>query len=369
MEEYRSYLGHHIPAVFDRNELASEGNRNSAFFYSMEYRPFETLSEYLLCDPAANGQEFFSRLDVALRHQVRMLYDQPETWIVADQPGEDSYLQKFYIDRFRRRLTLLADPGANLNSDWIEGIAPVNHAALMFTRLMSTDTLTINGITYPNLPRLLELLDIHKDKINQIEPKLLGLAHGDGHIGNIGFEIGKRIEDGFVLFDLRGADANARIDIGYDTGKLAFSFLHALIDRAHALKVPASSLEVNEETREANVRLEFDASQMDIILLHLELRKQLWGFLQNHQPLTDVFRKMGEEPEIWLVRTQLGEAIQLLGPAPDRLKDDPSGSISMTYYVLTTLLLNNFLRSNGFDMETGYPLVPNPEKIDLFRFL
>lgn len=369
MEEYRFYLGHNIPAVFDHTELVAEGDRNPAFFYSMEYRPFEALSDYLLYDPTANGQEFFSRLDVALRNQVRMLYDQPETWVVADQQGEDSYLQKFYIDRFRRRLTLLSDPGANLNSDWIEGGSPVNHVAPMFTRLMSADTLIINGVTYPNLPKLLELLDIHKDQVNQIGPKQLGLAHGDGHIGNIGFEIGKSIEEGFVLFDLRGVDASTRIDIGYDTGKLAFSFLHALVDRAHALKVPASSIEVNEEIKEANVRLEFDASQTDRILLHLELRKQLWGFLQNHQPLVDVFRKMGEESETWLTRTQLGEAIQMLGPAPDRLKDDPSGGISLTYYVLTTLLLHDFLRSNSFDIESSHPLGLDSEKIDFFRFL
>jgi len=331
MEEYRFYLGHHVPAVFDRVEVAAQDDRDSAFFYSMEYRPFETLSEYLLYDPAATGQEFFRRLDVALNQQVEMLYDQPDTWISPNQQGENSYVQTFYLDKFKQRLALLTDP--------------INHTAAMFASLIHADTLTINGIPYTNLPRLLELLDIHKDRINQIEPKLLGLAHGDGHLGNMGFEIGKPIENGLVLFDLRGVDLSTRMDIAYDIGKLAFSFLHALVDRTHALTVPVPSLEVNEETKEVSARLEFDASQIDKIILHIALRNQLEGFLQNHQPLVAVLRKMGEESETWLARAKLTEAMQLLGIAPDRLEDDPSGGTAMTYYVLSTLVLNGFLRS------------------------
>ena len=161
------------------------------------------------------------------------------------------------------------------------------------------------------------------------------------------------------------------MDIAYDTGKIVFSFLHTLIDRAHALFVAISSLEIDEKTKEANVRLEFDTSQMDTILLHLELRKQLPGFLQNHQSLVTVMRKIGEEPTTWLARTQFAEALQLLSPAPDRFTDDPSGSVSLTYYVVTTVLLNTFLRSNGFDLKALFPLeaVPKPKKTDLLSLL
>ncbi len=369
MEEYQAYLGNCIPAVLDTADLGESGARNTVFFYSMEYRPLETLSDYLLYNPDATEEGFFIRLGTVLDRQIGMLYDYPETWVAADREGGGSYLYRFYIDRFRRRLALLADPKANLNPDWIKGDSPVNYIAPMFADLMKADTLTLSGRTYKNLPRLLELMDNNQDTVNQIGPRLLGLGHGDGHAGNIGFEIDKPVEEGFVLFDLRGMDVNERIDIGYDMGKLAFSFLHSLVDRAHAFRVPPSSLVVYEGTRNAQVSLEVDASQENTVRMHLELRNQFWDFLQKHQPIIDLFARMGEEPARWFTRARFAEAIQMFGPAPDRLKDDPSGEISLTYYVLTTILLNDFLTSYGFDNDTKSRLVQDTHQDNLFRFI
>lgn len=142
-------------------------------------------------------------------------------------------------------------------------------------------------------------------------------------------------------------------------GKLAFSFLFNIADRAHALTVPILSLQIEEKTREASVRLEFDASQEKRILSHLEIRRKFWDFLKHNQTLVDILSKMGEEPQAWLTRTALAEAVNIIGVAPDRLKDDPSGSLSLTYYVLTTKLLNDFLSSSGIGIQIGYTPVLN----------
>lgn len=350
-EAYGVYLGQHVPAVLESVEIDGEGDRRPSFFYSMEFRPLETLAGYLLYNPAVDMQEFFRRLNLVLEQQVDMLYNRPDAWIEVNETAERSYLEIFYTDRLKRRLALLADPDANLNPFWSEEGDPTNRLAPMFIKLMGADTIKINGATYPNLPRIIEQLELHRARLKRLEPKRLGLAHGDFHCGNIGFEIGKPLEQGFVQFDLRGVDVDARMDVVYDMGKLAFSFLYALIDKAHALTVPIASLQLNEDTKEATARLEFDASQESRIFLHLQIRTQFWNFLKNHQPLVEVLQKMGEESETWLTRTAFAEAVNLIGVAPDRLKDDPSGSLSLTYYVLTTILLNDFLRSLGIGVE------------------
>ena len=97
-----------------------EEGEKKGYFYSMEYRPMETVSNYLLRNRDASLSGFLSRIDALLSLQCTLLYEKREEW--REVKKEDPlYFENNYLGRLKRRLSMLADPNACLNRNWEGG--------------------------------------------------------------------------------------------------------------------------------------------------------------------------------------------------------------------------------------------------------
>ena len=362
-----------VPEVMEVSEDEEEGEGGKAFFYVMEYCPLQTLSDFLDRHPKASHSSFFGQLDLLLRHKVTYFLDRPSSWVTAPSsltpsPSAPSptpsssfnpleYLHTHYLNRVQRRIDLLTNPTADLNRTWRENGNPVNFLSPFFRRLVDAPSLLINNHPFPNLPHLLSLLHEHPSLLPSLAPLSLTIAHGDEYTDNVGFNVRKSYEpltmSDLVLFDLRGATAGARIDPVYDLGKIAHSFFVTLVKQAKALMVDVGEEEVEErdqeekEGKEKPFSLSLNFYDPSKVSRHLSIRNNFYPFLNSHQPLLSIFQRMGEDPSRWLTRTRFAEAIHIACDAPNRIEDDPTGSISTTFYAISVVLLTDFLRGQG----------------------
>jgi len=109
-------------------------------------------------------------------------------------PLPETYMRYMYFDRARRRLNEL------------------RRKSLLFRELLRQDEITINGISYRNLPLVLLDLEAHASEV--LPEYVSRWGHADLHFSNI---LVDRENDNFILIDPRGYPY---CDYYYDYGKL-----------------------------------------------------------------------------------------------------------------------------------------------------
>lgn len=333
---------HRVPEVYTIKDS------DDYVFYSMQVLEGETLSNILLSqdfDPVS----FCGDIDRMYTELCDGLYD-------STVPAPADYLNRSYLDRMRYRTGRLQAREGELYTRVVEGRIVVTQEAVyddisyLFERLVRAKEIIINGIPYPNLPILEGVLERESSLLSRLAPReLRRFSHGDFYFGN---SI-RTIQGTIAWIDIRGtAEPDEPIDIAYELGKNLHTIFFDLGNVSKALRVNPYAIRFDSEEEKVFIDIQIDASQHDIVSKYLDVRERLLHLIENHLRLGEV----AEDGSDWFARTVVAEAAHLISCAPNRLEDDPTGGISILFYTIGTMLLNDFLKGEGIETGTSFSL-------------
>ncbi|MDP3732900.1 MAG: aspartate aminotransferase family protein, partial [Candidatus Omnitrophota bacterium] len=321
-----------IPQVYDYRET------EEYVFYTHEHlRNTEPLPFYFLRHASGGAQAFLDAIGNLLDLFSQFVYSQGK----LDAP--DDYVEKTHLKRIDYRLGLFANRDTEVYERLIKGRLfsiggkQYQDISYLFEDLFNRETIYINGKKYPNLPELLEILKSQPELLERLHPGFIPeYTHGDLLLRNI-----LRSADGSLhIIDVRGVDlpenAPSRIDITYELGKVAHSFLLELV------RNNLFDLDIQQENGDFYVGLRYK-TEYPAVVNFLKARDIFPEFLKRHPALAHLLK---DEP-YWLEKTLFAEATHFITDAVNRLSQDTSGKHSLAYYAIGTKLLYGFLVSQG----------------------
>lgn len=351
MEWMKPYLGEAILKVY---EIVNE---KKFTFYVMEYRRFKTFSNILINN---SFEEFYTHFDSLINYLCKNLYSIRKGeigWIKADK----TYVKDAYFERSRRRLSIIATKTATVNRTWRR---PANRLAGIFKLLLKAKYIRINGVTYKNIP---EILDVLETKETLFKPgHLVNLIHGDAYLGNIGIDSKGQI----VLFDIRGRLPSSFLDPIYDFGKMAHSFMWDLVRSTKSITSILNNIKFESNGKAAIIKLECDISKTDIINKIFLARRHFFKSLPQNHDFIQFVRELNEGVEKSMTRVTMAEWVNLVSDIPNRVEDDESGNMELAMYALGTILANEQMESLNLRETTNVKLediILRPLNQEIFR--
>ncbi|MFA5088075.1 MAG: ROK family protein [Candidatus Omnitrophota bacterium] len=317
-----------IPEVYDYEE------KEGLVYYTLEYlKDGRPLSLYHLEHPEGGPEAFLEDLENMLDLMAEQFYSQGR----LDLP--EDYIKRVHVSRLNYRMGLLKRQEGEVYERLIKnrpfkfGNGRHRDIASLFNEIWNRSTISINGHAYANAPNLVYALEANPVFMEGITPSFLPrYAHGDALLRNF-----MRMKDGSIkVFDVRGVDlpdnSPARVDITYELGK----FLHGIL-----LEIVRNDLFDMEIRRGSGGELEFELHyDMDnpSVKNFLEVRRKMPELFKNHPGLNKILK---DEPR-WLVKALFAEASHFLADAINRLENDLSGRHTIAYYLIGTMLLNDY---------------------------
>lgn len=182
--------------------LSAEKPDRHTVVMHQEFIDWPTVRAHLLHE-GTDPHEIIQRLRALLNLLQRVSYN------ASTQSAPSDYIDRLHFRRVKQRIQLTCD------------LCP------LFRTLVEAREVTINGKTYLNIPKLLDIFDKSPSLLAfATPPSVSPLVHGDLHFDNILLD---RASTDFKLVDPRGYKL---CDIYYDLGKLSHSvngkydFLH-----------------------------------------------------------------------------------------------------------------------------------------------
>ena len=204
-------------------------------------------------------------------------------------------------------------------------LVAINKSSSMMSKLISSETVCINGQEYENLTTLFfKITQLHK-LLKTVEPTEMRLIHGDLHFQNILFGPNEEGTD-FILADPRG-EINGS-DIYYDLGKLWHSF-NGLYDCIHTDQFDLS-IDFSNDGKSVSSEILFYNPQW------VNKYKAIGSFIEN---------KVLDYPEIksdknWRLKVLFAEAMHFSSVMIFHLKDTPDEKRASAMYLTAVRLIN-----------------------------
>ncbi len=321
-----------IPEVYDYFE------GKGLVYYTLEYlHGGKPLSIYHLEKTDGDAESFLDDLDTLLTMMSKQFYSQGK----LDVP--DGYIDRVHLNRLNYRLGLLRKKEGDVYERLIknrsfefsnEGYRDISE---LFDQIWSSGFVSINGKKYPNVSTLLSSLETDSSFLQWLQPKFLPkFAHGDGLLRNFM----KMPDGGIKVFDVRGVilpdNSPSRIDIPYELGK----FLHGIL--LEVIRNDLFDLKLTRHGDDLDFVLEYDSNNQNV-LNFLEVRRRMIELFKSHPDLIEVLK---DEPD-WLEKALFAEASHFLADAVNRLDKDLSGRHTIAYYLIGTMLMNEFLSDHA----------------------
>jgi len=315
-----------VPEVYEYVE-----DENSAYYTLQYYDKGVPLSTYHLHNLDKNEEDFLNDLYDLLSLLSEKFYSQEKLSV------PDGYLERVHKERLNYRLGLLYKKEGEVYEKLIKNrsikITGKNYELeSLFSRMWALEKIVINGKEYQNTRILWDKFN-NMDLLNQVKPAFLPrLAHGDALLRNFM----KLPNEELIIFDVRGVNlpdnSPARIDIPYELGKL----LHGIL--LEVIRNDLFSLEMEEETM--NFHLNYDAVHKGVAKF-IQVREKMPDLFKNHPSINKVLKN----EENWFGKAIFAEATHFLADAINRLENDPTGRHTMAYYLIGTILLNEYMQN------------------------
>lgn len=320
-----------IPEVYDYAES------NDGVYYTLQYYPKGIpLSIYHFERPEAGTEDFFKDFIELLSFMSKEFYSKGK----LETP--DGYLEHVHISRLNYRLGLLYKKEGDVYERLIKNRSfKLNNGATykleeLFNEIWNLDIISINNQDYLNASTLLHKLKNDAVILDHLTPSFLPkFAHGDALLRNFMKIPNKPL----IVFDVRGVElpdnSPARIDISYELGK----YLHGIL--LEIIRNDAFTLEITKQNGFLSFQLNYDLHDKRV-LNFLAIRKEMPTLMKNHAALNQI---MQEESD-WFQKSLFCEATHFLTDAVNRLENDLSSSHAIAYYLIGTLLLNDYFNEH-----------------------
>ncbi len=321
-----------IPEVYNYSE-----NSDGVFYTLQYYKEGTPLSLYHLDSTEEESESFINDLNNLLTLMSDQFYSQGKLEV------PNNYLERTHISRLNYRLELLYKKEGEVYEKLIKGIfVEINdndycEIENLFDEIWRLDNILINNKSYLNARVLLEKFEKTPHLLDKLKPQFLPkFAHGDALLRNF-----MKMPDGTLnIFDVRGVElpdnSPARIDITYELGK----FLHGIL--LEIVRNDLFSLDIKKEKGLIKFQLQYDLNHKGVVKF-LEVRKKMPKLFKNNPSLNKVLL---DEPD-WLQKAFFSEASHFLADAVNRLENDSSGKHAIAYYLIGTILLNEYLQECG----------------------
>lgn len=324
-----------VPEVYEINE-AEDG-----VSYTMEYlKGATTESERLLTNRNTRVQDIHGALNELIHFLATRLYKQRP---ITRTPTE---IQKAHLKRIQHRLGLVTEPPPEIyrylmkNRKIDIGEAHYPDISALFRDLLTQDVIVINGHAYPNLPRLIAVLNEHRDLLE----KRLGISHVPVFChGDLSWRNAMRMPDGsYRLIDTRGTDnihqaTPSTISIEYEMGKLVHSLLSDFLERN------LFSVKMVRTDHGWHISAALDTSTRGAQSF-LSTYDDIDRFLSTQQDLGEM---LGENIPSSIKQIRLAEAAHYIANIINRINEDPTGQHALMYYVYSVLSLAHFLHQEN----------------------
>jgi hypothetical protein len=193
-----------------------------------------------------------------------------------------------------------------------------------FDRFISSKELKINGVSYINLPIVVELIKAYSDKYDCFLPSSLVMIHGDLHFQNI--LVADDFSD-FILADPRGELQGS--DIFYDLGKIWHSF-NGKYDLIHTDIAKVNTISSNLECHEFNL----DLGPPYLVELYEDIGQLVSNMMKSYSVTSD--------PD-WLLKVYFSEFMHFSSLMSFHLAHDGVENRALALYLQAVKLGNELL--------------------------
>jgi hypothetical protein len=316
-----------IPFVYEQYD------KDNLFYYTMEYfSDSYPLSIYYFAHPDDAASNYLSDIKKLISFLSLNVYSNGKL------PVPKNYVEIVHLTKIKYRLSYLTQTHGEFYKNFLEKkylhfkSKIYKDLSSLFHEILNEQKLIINNKLYTNAPLILSFIEKSPQIISNLTPKFLPkYAHGDGTLRNY-----LKLKNGeFILIDVRGIDlpnnAPSRICIPYELGKILRTFYLEVVRKN------LFSINVENDGKYIKYTLEYDSSDPSV-LVFFDIRKKLEVTMAQHSELNLILTK---EPN-WIEKVFFAEACHFLADASNRLESDPKGYQTIAYYLIGTILLNEY---------------------------
>ena len=316
-------------------------NKGIYVYYSMPYRPGETLTEYFMKSEVSVG-DFIAELNDLLTDISISLKARDNINLSLDEGIE--HTSEWHIERIERRLQLMQQREGTMFEESIKdnpvaiSNAKYENITYLFEELLASKTITVNGGEYSNIPVLIDEIKNRPDLLETIAPAFISrLSHGDLIIRNMFKEDSGHIR----LIDVKGVDPeDEALDPLYGISKMVFGFGYDLVrEGLYDLDVK------RQENGSFSFDLKFDGSN-PIVARYLEAIQLAKKMVEDNPE----FNQVMQSDIHWEERLAFSITAHFIGDLACHLEPDKSGRSSLALYAIGTVLLDDYLRHLDIDL-------------------
>ncbi len=317
-------------------------------FYVMEYfEDSQDLAQYYWDQPNLTSHEMLNDLSQILTMMVETHY----------QHGVERYDREIHhnwVNRPKNRIALLQERNNEIYERLVRGnrfhldSLKFEDASYFFEDLISRQYIVIQGVTYPNLPVLIRILEEYADSVAQhLGPTHYSpLIHGDLSIRNflrVSSKSSKPL-DKFRLMDVRvqvkiHEVTPFKTSIEYDLAKLAYSPFMEIV-RSGFYEI---CYDIGKAQQKGTFAFTMQCITSPGVIRYRECRNSFYKMLRENEALEKLMEGI---PNKWEDYVRLGECMNYASDAVHRYSQDSSGIHSLAYYLEATVGLHRWLLNN-----------------------
>lgn len=291
----------------------------SPVYYKMKFYPYPTLKE-LLFHESIDTKGAYNVIKNILDFMFSEVYSKDQT------PPPAGYVRYVHFEKVKARLQA------------------AKSASSLFSRVIDTSSVVINGVRRDNVLPLLERISKDVEFLSTLEPPFLSIIHGDLKIDNM---LINPTNNDFTLIDPRGrAPTGLTVDDPiYDIAKI-FTSCHGLYDLfcEHMVDLRIENMET-----QSTITIKFHPSKvMDDLA---EISRRLYLLLPQYRQI--------KNDHNWKKRLLFTEAMLIIAYAPFYLLSviPMNEKVAIGLYTRGVQLLNEFLEEYPLSNDKKFKII------------